>query len=121
MSDWYRLDASNVLQQLGSDPSYGLSAVEATRRLKEYGANELVEQGLKQPWQILWSQLSETLVLMLLVAAIISAFIGDYKDGVGIIVIVILIAFLGFSQEYRVQKAIAALKKLAVPAVKVLH
>jgi P-type Ca2+ transporter type 2C len=41
MSDWYRLDAPEVLQQLGSDPSYGLSATEASRRLKEYGAKSL--------------------------------------------------------------------------------
>jgi Ca2+-transporting ATPase len=119
MSDWYRLDVPEVLQELGSNAAYGLSRAEAARRLKEYGDNELVEQGLKQPWQILWEQLNETLVLMLLVAAIISAFMGDHKDGIGIMVIVVLIAFLGFSQEYRVQKAIAALKKLAVPAVKV--
>jgi P-type Ca2+ transporter type 2C len=119
MKNWYRLDTQDVLQQLSSDTSEGLSKREATHRLKLHGFNELREQDLKKPWQILWEQLTETLVIILIVAAIASAFLGDYKDGVGIIAIVILIAVLGFTQEYRAQKAIATLKKLSVPTVKV--
>ncbi|OKH21286.1 ATPase [Hydrococcus rivularis NIES-593] len=119
MSNWYQLEISEVLQKLDSDASYGLSATEANRRFKECGFNELIEQGLKNPWQILWEQLTEALTIILLVAAVISVFLGDYKDGLGIIAIVVLITFLGFSQEYQAQKAIASLKQLAVPAVKV--
>lgn len=119
MSNWYQLDVAEVLHRLGSDASWGLSTVEANHRLEKYGFNELIEPGLKQPWQILWEQLSETLVIILIVAAVISAVLGDYKDGLGIIAIIVLITFLGFSQEYRAQKAIANLKKLAVPHVKV--
>jgi P-type Ca2+ transporter type 2C len=119
MSNWYQLDAADILNKLGSDASFGLSTTEAIRRLEEYGFNELVEQGVKNPWQILWEQLTEALVIILLVAAGVSVFLGSYKDGLGIIAIVVLIAFLGFSQEYRAQKAIATLKKLAVPNIKV--
>jgi Ca2+-transporting ATPase len=116
---WHQLDVQEVLARLSSDASYGLSDLEASRRLKQYGPNELVEQQLKSPWRILWAQLSEALVMILLVAAGISVFLGDYKNGLGIMTIVILIAFLGFSQEYRAQKAIAELRQLAVPLVKV--
>ncbi|MDJ0774532.1 MAG: cation-translocating P-type ATPase [Mastigocoleus sp. MO_167.B18] len=119
MENWYKLDATEVLQRLGSNASTGLSASEASRRLQENGFNELIEPGVKKPWQILWNQLTETLVIILLVAAAISVFLGDYKDGLGIIAIVVLIACLGFTQEYRAQRAIANLKKLAIPTVKV--
>ncbi|MFB2771580.1 cation-translocating P-type ATPase [Pelatocladus sp. BLCC-F211] len=119
MSNWHQLDTQDVLQKLDSDVSFGLNITAASQRLEKYGYNELTEKGVKSPWEILWEQLSETLVIILLVAAIFSNLLGDYKDAVGIITIVVLIAFLGFSQEYRAQKAIANLKKLAVPTLKV--
>lgn len=119
MSNWYQLNSQEVVQRLDSNVSLGLSTQECHHRLQKIGFNELIEQGLKNPWQILWDQLSETLVIILIVAAIFSNILGDYKDAVGIIAIVVLIAFLGFTQEYRAQKAIANLKKLAVPTVKV--
>ncbi|MFQ4140854.1 cation-translocating P-type ATPase [Chlorogloeopsis sp. ULAP02] len=121
MSNWHKLDAQKVLQQLGSDATSGLSTTEASRRLEKYSFNELIEQGLKNPWQILWEQVTASLVIILIVAALISSLLGDYKDAVGIIAIVVLIAFLGFSQEYQAQKAIATLKRLSLPNVKVLR
>ena len=105
--------------RLKTDPSQGLSEEEARRRLAEYGYNELIESGLKSPWRILWEQLTATLVVILIVAAVIAALLGDYKDAVAILAIVILNALLGFIQEYRAEKAMAALKKLAVPTVRV--
>ncbi|MDJ0737429.1 MAG: cation-translocating P-type ATPase [Nostocaceae cyanobacterium] len=121
MKNWYQLDVTEILQQLGSNASTGLSLCEASRRLEEYGYNELIEPGIRKPWEILWNQLTETLVIILLIAAVISVFLGDYKDGLGIIAIVVLIACLGFTQEYRAQKAIANLKQLAIPTVGVLR
>ncbi|MFM7437850.1 MAG: cation-transporting P-type ATPase, partial [Snowella sp.] len=119
LSRWHQLEVEEVLQRLGSDTSAGLTAAEAARRLKEWGYNELNNQGSKGPWRILWEQLTETLVLILLIAAIISGFLGDYKDAVGILAIVLLISLLGLSQEYRAEKALAALKKLSAPTAKV--
>ena len=116
---WYKLDRDIVLERLSSDAQTGLEEVEAAERLKEYGPNELVERGVKNPWRILFEQFTETMVLILIVAAIISGLLGDLKDTVAIVAIVILNALLGFRQEYQAEKAMAALKKLAVPNVKV--
>ena len=119
MSEWYQLDTEEVLQKLQTDPEVGLSSAEAQQRLEQYGYNELIERGVKSPWLILWDQLREVMVVILIIAAIVSAFLGDIRDVIVIMAIVVLNAALGFSQEYRAERAIAALKKLAVPTVKV--
>jgi Ca2+-transporting ATPase len=107
------------LQQLNTDATTGLSEAEVQNRLVRYGPNALIEHGLKSPWRIVGEQLSGSLVVVLLVAALISALLGDYQDALAILVIVILNAALGFRQEYRAEQAMAALKRLAVPLVKV--
>ena len=119
MADWFHWDAADLLEKLGSSRAAGLTAVAAEQRLAEHGPNELAEQEIISPWRILWEQLTAVMVIILIAAAIISAFIGDFKDAAAIMVIVILNAVLGFSQEYRAEKGIAALKKMAVPTVKV--
>ncbi len=119
MSDWHQLEAADVLHKLGSDRLLGLNKSEVSRRLEKYGANKLREQATKNPWLILWEQLIAPLVLLLFVAAAISVILGDYKEATVILIIVILNALLGFSQEYRAEKAMAALKNLAVPRVRV--
>ncbi|MBI4641698.1 MAG: cation-translocating P-type ATPase [Candidatus Tectomicrobia bacterium] len=119
MSNCYNLDAVDVLQQLGTDAAHGLGEAEIARRLAKYGPNALIERGLKSPWLILWEQLTALMVIILILAAVASALLGDYKNAGAIMVIVVLNALLGLSQEYRAEKAMAALRKLAVPAVKV--
>ncbi len=119
MSKWHKLDIETVLKKLGSDRSWGLNHDEAIHRLETNGPNTLQEQPQKSPWRILWEQLSEPLVLLLVAAALISALLGDYKEAVVILIIVILNALLGFSQEYQAEKAMAALKTIAIPKVKV--
>lgn len=119
MTDWYRLDIPQVIQAQNSNLEQGLSTPEAQRRLAEVGANELVERGSKTIWSILWEQLTGVLVVILIISAGISAFLGEIADAVAILVIVILNAILGLTQEYRAEQAIAALKRLAVPTVRV--
>lgn len=119
MIDWYQLSATEALEKLETDVSVGLSEAEVSRRREKYGMNELIEGGQKSPWQILWEQFSAPLVVMLIVAAAISTFLEDYKNAIAIMAIVILNAFLGFRQEYNAEQAMAALKKLATPTVKV--
>ena len=119
MADWYRKETSEVVSLLSSDAEAGLAPAEAGRRLAEHGPNELAERGLKSPWRILWEQLTGLMVVILIVAAVVSGALGDWKDAIAILAIVVLNAVLGFSQEYRAEKAMAALKQLAVPTVKV--
>ncbi|MCA9945259.1 MAG: HAD-IC family P-type ATPase, partial [Anaerolineales bacterium] len=116
---WFQQDVDTTIQKLKSDATEGLSESEAGRRLAQYGLNELIEKGTKNPWLILLDQLRDAMVIILIIAAIVSGFLGDFKDVIVILAIVILNAAIGFSQEYRAEQAIAALKKLAVPTVKV--
>lgn len=119
MGNLYKINTEELKNQLGTDLVNGLSIQEATERLKKYGYNELVEQNIKSPWVILWEQLTATMVLVLIFAAAVSASLGDFKDAIAILAIVILNALLGLNQEFKAEKAIAALKKLAIPNVKV--
>lgn len=119
MAEWYKSNVDEVVNTLSTSPETGLSDEEAKKRLQQYGLNELIEKGTKSPWLILWDQIKEIMVVILLVAAAVSAFLGEFNDVIVIMAIVVLNAILGFTQEYRAEQAIAALKKLSVPTVKV--
>lgn len=119
MNNSYKLNLEEVVKKLNTNINNGLTSSEAAKRLAENGPNELVEQGVKSPWLILWEQLTATMVIILIFAAVVSAMLADYKDAIAIMAIVVLNALLGLSQELKAEKAIAALKKLAVPSVKV--
>ena len=118
MTEWYRSNTADVLARLQTDPG-GLNQAEAEDRLAHHGPNELTEQNLISPWRILWEQLTALMVVILIVAAAISALLGNYKDAVAIMAIVILSAVLGFIQDYRADRAMAALNRMAAPSVKV--
>ena len=107
-----------VLDALDATPT-GLDSPEAERRLSQYGPNELVEREGIQPFRIFLNQFTDTMVIVLMIAAVIAWAIGDEKDAIVIMVIVVLNAVLGFVQEYRAERAIQALKMLAVPSVRV--
>lgn len=119
MHSWWTLSVENCLAQLKSDASNGLSDAEAQHRLATTGPNTLVERGIKSPWVILAAQFTGIMMVILIVASVVSALLGEYADAIVIGVIVILNALLGLSQEYRAEKAMAALKRMAVPTVKV--
>lgn len=119
MNNWYQEEVTDIIAHLRADANQGLSAADAQQRLQEYGPNELEDRGTRSIWSILWEQLTDVMVVILIVAAIISAFIGEAQDTIVILAIVVLNAILGVSQEYRAEQAIAALKKLAVPTVRV--
>jgi P-type Ca2+ transporter type 2C len=116
---WHTTVAAEVLRALGTDAASGLSNEEAARRLEERGANELEDRGTRSPWAILWDQFTSTMIVILIVAALVSALLGDYEDSIAIAVIVVLNAALGFGQEYRAERAMAALQQLSAPRVKV--
>ncbi len=121
MKVWHTTDIPQTLAEFETSPESGLTAAQVTARLAQYGANELVERGGRKPLQILWEQITATMVLILIAAAVMAGLLGDYKNTISILAIVALYALLGFSQEYRAEKAIAALKKMSVPNVRVLR
>jgi P-type Ca2+ transporter type 2C len=116
---WHTSEAAEVLRALGTDAASGLSKEEAARRLEERGANELEDRGTRSPWAILWEQFISTMIVILIVAALASALLGDYEDSIAIAIIVVLNAALGFGQEYRAERAMAALQQLSAPRVRV--
>lgn len=119
--NWYLQTIDRSLEALQVRLETGLAQAEADSRLKQYGRNELVEKGGRTPLKILWEQLTATMVLILIAAAVVAGLLGDMKNTIAISAIVILYAILGFVQEYRAEQAIAALKKLSVPNVRVLR
>ena len=121
MSSWHLQTIENVAARLSADTRNGLSEDEAHRRLAEHGPNELIERGGKHPLRLLWQQFTSTMVLILIAAAVVSGLLGKVTETVAIATIVILFALLGFVQEYRAEQAMAALKKLAVPVVRVVR
>ncbi len=109
------------MRELNVDPDRGLSDDEAARRREQVGPNELIERGGKHPLRILWQQFTSTMVLILIVAAVVSGLLGKATETIAIAAIVVLFGILGFVQEYRAEQAMAALKKLAVPIVRVVR
>ncbi len=119
LATYHTRDSDAVLADLEVAGADGLDSAEAGRRLEQYGPNELVEADGIQPLRIFFNQFTDTMVIVLMIAAAIAAAIGDTKDAIVILVIVVLNAILGFVQEYRAERAIQALKMLAVPLVRV--
>jgi P-type Ca2+ transporter type 2C len=116
--EWHRFSISEVLQQLSSDPAQGLSGAEVQRRLLENGYNELVGKEGRTRWRILAEQLSGVLTVLLIIAALISALLGDWMEAIVILIIVFLNALFGYIQEFKAEQSMAALKRMAVPVVR---
>ena len=119
MSGFYQVEAEKVINGIETSLTDGLSSQEAANRLEHYGLNELVETGKKNPWRILWEQMTSIMVVILIIAAIISLVLGEYLDAIVITAIILINAAIGFQQEYKAEEAMSALKKMAVPLVKV--
>lgn len=116
---WERLAPSEVAGRLGCDLAQGLSPEEAAARRQRHGENVIAERGGRSFARLVWDQFSSTLVLALIAAAVVSALVGSLKDTIAILSIVVLNAVLGLLQEGRAERAMAALKRLAVPQVRV--
>ncbi|MBI5228039.1 calcium-translocating P-type ATPase, PMCA-type [Candidatus Micrarchaeota archaeon] len=97
----------------------GLTEYEVKERFAKYGPNEIIETKKKSAIMLLLSQFGNTIQLILLIAAIISWFLGNIKDAIAIVFAILLSGFIGFFQEYRAEKAIEYLKKLAVQNVRI--
>lgn len=118
---WHSMKFESVLRELGSDPQHGLNPEEAQRRLQEYGYNELKEEAKTSPFILFINQFKNTLIIILIVATVLSALIGDLLDAGIILAIVVFCALLGFLQEYRAERALEALKKMLTPTITALR
>ncbi len=118
---WHALSPKQVASALDVDPHYGLSSVEAERRLATGGANEITTTGGPSPLKILVRQFSGALTYILFAAAILAALAGEVIDASVIVAIVVLNAALSFAQEWRAEQAIAALKKMLAPSARLVR
>jgi len=118
---WHAEPAEAVVRQLQTDPGKGLTSEQARRRLKEYGPNQLQTRKRERWYQVLVRQFMDVLIAILLIAAAISFAIGETGDAVTILAIVVLNGILGFVQEWKAEKALAALAKMLAPRCKVIR
>ncbi len=118
--DWHSLPVEEVFRKLESNPD-GLTSEEARRRLEQFGFNELVERRGISILEIFLSQFKDIFVIMLLIAILVSFIVGELGDAVTILAIVILNSVVGFVQNYRSEKALEAMKKLAAPKARLLR
>ena len=119
-TSWHSLPREKVLQILQTRNS-GLTDSEVREKRSVFGYNEIVEEKQKSAFTIFAKQFKNVLIVILLGAVIISALIGELIDAIVIIAIVILATIVGFVQEYRSEKAITALKKMAAATVRVIR
>ena len=119
MRAFYQQTAAEVLAAFEVDPVQGLSDAQVRERREQYGPNALPVEGGESWIRLLLRQFADIMVLVLLAAAAISAVLGDTKDVIVILAIVVLNAALGFYQEYKAEQALAALSAMQVPLVRV--
>lgn len=119
--DWYNKSKNDVIAELKTDESSGLSQEEAEARIATYGKNELEAQAKKSFWAKLAAQFADFLIIILLVAAGISAIVGEKEDAIVILAIVVINAVLGIYQEGKAEKSVEALQKMSAPNAKVLR
>ncbi len=119
--EWYRKNPEEVSEELNVQFSEGLSSQDVEQRLDKYGPNELKEEKGKSFLSKVIAQFSDFLILILISAAIVSIFVGETKDALVIMAIVIVNAMLGLYQEGKAEKALESLKKMASPTAKVLR
>ncbi|MAT64132.1 MAG: calcium-translocating P-type ATPase, PMCA-type [Gammaproteobacteria bacterium] len=116
---WHALAPEAVAARLEVDPDTGLSPARARERLARQGPNRLAEPARRSPWRVLLAQFKSLLILVLIAAALLASAIGDLKDAAVILIVVVLNALLGFRQEYRAERAMAALRGMLAPQAEV--
>src|SRR4030042_5758385 len=117
---WYQLDVKEVFKTLQA-PEERLSEAEAKKRLGKYGPNRLPEEKAIGKLKILLHQFTSPLIYILLVAAVVTAILGDYIDTGVIVAILILNATIGYFQEFKAETSVRALKNMFVPKTRVVR
>lgn len=118
---WHTLEINELLSELNTSVSHGLSVDEAKARLEQYGANQLTAAEGVSPWKLLLNQFKNILILILLGASVLSGVLGHGVEAIAIAVIVLFAVILGFIQEFRAERAIEALRQMAAPTATVVR
>jgi Ca2+-transporting ATPase len=121
VTHWHCLEGEAAARHLESDLNAGLSGQQVEARRAESGPNALQEAGRRHPLVMLAAQFTDFMILVLIAAAVIAGFIGEPQDTIAIVVIVFLNGIIGFVQEYRAEKAMAALRQMASPQARVVR
>ncbi len=121
MDRWWFAEDKVVADELGTDINKGLSEEEVKLRREKFGPNQLTEKKGRSALSIFLDQFKDFMIWVLIGAALVSGFLKEWVDAIAIICIVILNAVLGFIQEFRAEKSLAALRKLSSPTSKVIR
>lgn len=117
----WSLKSEVVLNDLGTNISMGLSSVDALKRIQEEGPNVLKVEKKVSLFVRLLNQFKSPVIIILLIASLITGFLGEYTDSIAILVIVFINAVIGYFQEAKAEAAVEALKNLSAPSAKVLR
>lgn len=120
MINWHLLPLSKIAQLLDTSPS-GIDNLTAKQRITEYGKNQIEDKKKRTVLHLMLNQLTDFMILILIAAAIISGVIGDVTDTIIILSIILINAIVGFSQEYKAEKTLEALKKMVHSHARVLR
>ncbi|GAH59741.1 unnamed protein product, partial [marine sediment metagenome] len=118
--DWHCIEADEALARLDASEN-GLTQADARKRLLDHGPNIIPEKRRRSLLILLAGQFADFMIVVLLLAALISGFIGELQDTIAILVIVLLNAIIGAVQEFRAERAVAALREMAAPEARVLR
>lgn len=121
MKAYYRESKEELIKELGANEEQGLTNKAAQEKLTQVGPNALVEGKKKSVLEVFLEQFKDLMVIILIVAAVISAFTGNLESTAVIIVVLILNAILGTVQHVKAEKSLEALKSLSAPVAKVLR
>jgi Ca2+-transporting ATPase len=121
LNDFYQLPCEKVAETLKTSIDAGLDDAEVQKRFSESGPNELLSSGGVSPWVLFFSQFKNLLIQILLVATLLSMFMGHAVESIAIAVIVLFAVILSFVQEYRAERAIEALRRMAAPTANVVR
>lgn len=121
MTPWHQLETTALASKLRTDGEFGLNTDEAERRKLQEGPNELPEALPPSPLKLFLSQFSSVIVWVLIGAAVVSGLLEDWLDAAAILAIVFLNGLLGFIQEFRAERSLAALRKMSVSMARVLR
>ena len=118
---WHLLEPWQTSTWLKVDPEQGLSEADVLERRAIFGPNAIPDQRTRGPLRMFLGQFADFMIVVLMVAGLISGLLGDITDTIAIVVIVVLNAIIGFVQEYRAERAVAALRRLASASAQVLR